>query len=233
MPAVSASANDEQIEKDKVKAALEKERARQIELVAKAKEQTSRDQENNYQSELMKAASAKKLMKDAAAAGVIHKNNSGVSLDYSIDSHSYLAGDGSTILLGGKFAADGSVNSGSSTKGSGSNLSQQAKQQRMKQDPLAMPNQMMTPREDDEASGFSVQASSSSVEVVPADEELFAVGWAKALDPKSGSYYYFTLDRTKIVWDNPLAPRDASMEDDDEEDETDDGSTLPRGAMVI
>jgi hypothetical protein len=39
---------------------------------------------------------------------------------------------------------------------------------------------------------------------VPSDEDLFAVGWAKALDPKSGSYYYFTLDRSKIVWDNPL-----------------------------
>ena len=62
-------------------------------------------------------------------------------------------------------------------------------------------------RDDDEVSGFSLQesATSGSTEFVPSDEELFAVGWAKALDPKSGSYYYFTLDRTQIVWDNPLA----------------------------
>jgi len=38
----------------------------------------------------------------------------------------------------------------------------------------------------------------------PSDEDLFAIGWAKALDPDSNSHYYFTLDRTKIVWDNPL-----------------------------
>ena len=47
--------------------------------------------------------------------------------------------------------------------------------------------------------------SEDSTEIVPSDEELFNVGWAKALDPNSGSYYYFTLDRSKIVWDNPLA----------------------------
>lgn len=43
-------------------------------------------------------------------------------------------------------------------------------------------------------------------EPVPSDEELFAAGWAKALDSNSGSYYYFTLDRKKTCWDNPLAP---------------------------
>ncbi len=41
----------------------------------------------------------------------------------------------------------------------------------------------------------------------PSDQELFALGWAKALDPKSGAYYYFTLDRSKIVWDNPLVEK--------------------------
>jgi hypothetical protein len=52
------------------------------------------------------------------------------------------------------------------------------------------------PKQDDE--------SQTSVGRVPSDEDLFAIGWAKAMDPKSGSYYYFTLDRSKIVWDNPL-----------------------------
>ncbi len=51
---------------------------------------------------------------------------------------------------------------------------------------------------------FSIQESSSSLSVVPTDEELYAIGWAKALDPKSGNFYYFTLDRKKIMWDNPL-----------------------------
>ena len=47
--------------------------------------------------------------------------------------------------------------------------------------------------------------SEDSTEIVPSDEELFNVGWAKALDLNSGSYYFFTLDRSKIVWENPLA----------------------------
>jgi len=42
-------------------------------------------------------------------------------------------------------------------------------------------------------------------EPVPSDEELFAAGWAKALDSNSGYYYYFTLDRKRTVWENPLA----------------------------
>lgn len=40
--------------------------------------------------------------------------------------------------------------------------------------------------------------------VVPSDEELIAIGWAKAYDPNTESYYYFTLDRSKTVWENPL-----------------------------
>lgn len=68
--------------------------------------------------------------------------------------------------------------------------------QRQKKQP-----QVVTVGEDDD--GLSLQDSASS-EVIPTDEELFAVGWAKALDPSSGNYYYFTLDRTKTVWENPL-----------------------------
>jgi len=46
--------------------------------------------------------------------------------------------------------------------------------------------------------------SASASDRVPTDEELFAVGWAKAFDKNSGAYYYFTLDRKTIVWDNPI-----------------------------
>mmetsp|Transcript_35376 Transcript_35376/g.43321 ORF Transcript_35376/g.43321 Transcript_35376/m.43321 type:complete len:946 (+) Transcript_35376:129-2966(+) len=51
---------------------------------------------------------------------------------------------------------------------------------------------------------FLLDDEKSCSEDVPSDEELFSIGWAKALDVNSGSYYYFTLDRSKIVWDNPL-----------------------------
>ena len=84
------------------------------------------------------------------------------------------------------------------------------------------------------ADSLSLQDDSSSWDresVVPADDELFAVGWAKALDPKSGSYYYFTLDRSKIVWDNPLAgsiSRRGTSGDTGDSDEN-----IPAGAAVI
>ena len=35
----------------------------------------------------------------------------------------------------------------------------------------------------------------------PSDQDLFAMGWVEALDPKTESYYYFTLDSSKIVWE--------------------------------
>lgn len=52
----------------------------------------------------------------------------------------------------------------------------------------------------------SYATSTFDEELIPSDEELFAAGWAKALDPSSGSYYYFTLDRKQTCWENPLAP---------------------------
>lgn len=58
---------------------------------------------------------------------------------------------------------------------------------------------------DEEGDDISLSLLESKSSVVPSDGELKAVGWAKALDPHSGSYYYFTLDRKKTVtWDNPL-----------------------------
>ena len=54
---------------------------------------------------------------------------------------------------------------------------------------------------------ISLSLLESKSSTVPSDEELVAIGWAKALDPNSGSYYYFTLDRSKTVWENPLSPQ--------------------------
>lgn len=39
---------------------------------------------------------------------------------------------------------------------------------------------------------------------IPSDDELKAIGWKKALDAASGNYYYYTVDRSKVVWENPL-----------------------------
>lgn len=218
-----------------MKEALEKERARQIALVAMAQEQSNEPQEyadKPTNSDALKSEMARSILKQDKISKrpskdptSINKNNSGVSLDYSVDSTSYIGGDGSTFggssLLGGRFAGDASIGT-TSTKGTWSNSVQ-------RKDPLALSANEAYPTtrdDDDEVSGFSLQESTSTMEVVPTDEELFAVGWAKALDRQSGSYYYFTLDRTKIVWDNPLASRGASV------DSGETGS-LPEGAAVI
>lgn len=179
-----------------------------------------------------RAARAKRSPKDAPD---IRKNNSGVSLDYSVDSthmgdQSTFMGDQSTIgggssLLGGKFATDASVATAVTKEPLASTSTPEAKK-----DPIAANEPKLSSksrsRDDDEASSFSLQESSSSIEVIPSDEELFAVGWAKALDPKSGSYYYFTLDRTKIVWDNPLAPVGESGDSTE-------STSLPEGSAAI
>lgn len=62
-------------------------------------------------------------------------------------------------------------------------------------------NNVMRSEEKDDISLSLLESES----FLPSDEELNAIGWAKALDTNSGSYYYFTLDRTKTVWENPLA----------------------------
>ena len=40
--------------------------------------------------------------------------------------------------------------------------------------------------------------------VVPSDDELRQIGWGKAYNTFYGCYYYFTLDGSKTVWENPL-----------------------------
>jgi len=54
------------------------------------------------------------------------------------------------------------------------------------------------------ADDVSLSLLESKSTIVPSDEDLIAVGWAKAYDPNTESYYYFTLDRSKTVWENPL-----------------------------
>jgi hypothetical protein len=57
----------------------------------------------------------------------------------------------------------------------------------------------------EDADDISLSLLESKSSIVPTDDELMAIGWAKALDPNSGLYYYFTLDRSKTVWENPLS----------------------------
>lgn len=115
----------------------------------------------------------------------IHKTPSNHSLDYSIDDLSYATGN---------FTADGSVN----TTGNQSLLSYVTRSTVHTQESNAVRGDHQ--QDDDD----SLVHSLVSAEEVPSDEALFGIGWAKALDENSGSYYYFTLDRSKTVWDNPL-----------------------------
>ena len=120
---------------------------------------------------------------------------SGVSLEYSLDGSSTAFTQDGSLLMGQNIADDASAN---------------------KRPSLAVATAATTAKkeDDDQSALLSLQESSSTmVSVVPADEELFAVGWAKAIDPKSGNYYYFTLDRSKTVWENPLAGRTAGPVD--------------------
>lgn len=140
----------------------------------------------------------------------LRKNDSGtsgISLEYSVDStllgESSVGGStlnstvgGSTVgssLLGQHYAADGSI-LGATTR-----------------ETLATAKEGIMQDVVHEVSGSGEESQDSGEEIVPSDEELYAVGWAKALDENSGSFYYFTLDRSKIVWDNPLAPPDAAQ----------------------
>ena len=113
-----------------------------------------------------------------------------VSLDYSTDDgSSFFFRQEDTSLIGQQFAPNNSSEQSSSPV-----LQHQPKPSSVKE----------VASEDD--SLLSIQESTSSMQsVVPTDEELYSVGWAKALDPNSGNYYYFTLDRSKTVWDNPLS----------------------------
>lgn len=201
---------------------MEKERARQIALIAMAQDQTMKAKEHLAETlnnpEKMELANA--VMKRSAPARralttkqvdeAVQRNDSGVSLEYSVDSTLYDTSTfGGSTLLGTHYATDASIASSISGSGKPSQKTRtQSQQSRIDEEDF---DQLM------------IQETSSSTEAIPTDEELFAVGWAKAFDPRTGSHYYFTLDRSKIVWDNPLA-KSTSVDDD---------SSIPGGAARI
>ena len=129
-----------------------------------------------------------------------------LSMEYSVDESTLVGCDKSvgeytfdSTLLGQNFAADSKSVVSSVTK-----------------EPLVLVKDLVkdileeVPEKTEHSLRSSLGTGSSystfDEEPVPSDEVLFAAGWAKALDPNSGSYYYFTLDRKQTCWDNPLAP---------------------------
>lgn len=144
----------------------------------------------------------------------VQRTNSQLSLDYSLDSSMLAGGDS---LMGGQFATDASVVTTKTTATENQSLLSYVTRSTMGGSELqgqqaSSSNKLL---QDDDADDISLSilqsTSSGGGEAVPTDEELFAVGWAKAKDPNSGSFYYFTLDRTKTVWENPLANTDQSV----------------------
>ena len=155
------------------KQALDKERQRQSELLAKVNEEKA----NKSPHYTMQSSSSQSKKQD------MEFSDPGLTMEYSADGSSAFFNQDQS-LFGQHF-----VNAGSDVSSPVKSKS----------------------KEDDEGSALSIQESTSSaMSVVPTDEELFAIGWAKALDPNSGSYYYFTLDRKKTVWENPLSSNQSS-----------------------
>jgi len=128
------------------------------------------------------------------------------SLDYSMDTASMM-GDGS--LIGGQFAGDASVftamTSASDNKSLLSCVTRSTVHDMSGRHKSHLGSPYNNSDQDDDISLSLMASTSSGMDPIPSDEELFVIGWAKAMDPNSGSYYYFTLDRSKIVWDNPLS----------------------------
>jgi hypothetical protein len=128
----------------------------------------------------------------------LEQANSGQSLEYSTDGSSYFFNQEQS-LIGQHFANDDATATtlGSAAKQPSSSLSEQQQHNH--------PRRLLsTQEEEDEAFISSSGSNSSEQSEVPTDEDLHAIGWAKALDPNSGNYYYFSLDRTKTMWENPL-----------------------------
>jgi hypothetical protein len=125
--------------------------------------------------------------------------DSTLSLDYSNDgSSAFMSTDGS--LLGQNYV-DSTYSYG--TRQLLSPLSQVPEQQ-------ALDARASRSDENDQSEyEISIQESNSYQTAIPTDEELFAIGWAKALDPNSGAHYFFTLDRSRTAWENPLSPTDS------------------------
>lgn len=175
------------------KEALDEERKRSEQLLDKVKLSDAAAQKKGKSAYVMTPVSPT----GRRGSHEVQTVQSGASMEYSQDGSSTYITDGASTLLGQHIEGDGSVLT-TATKGSKATKSIS---RRIESD-------------DEDASGLlSTQESASTYSsVVPSDEELLAIGWAKALDPNSGNYYYFTLDRSTIVWDNPLTMAEGAVD---------------------
>ncbi len=57
-------------------------------------------------------------------------------------------------------------------------------------------------------------SSCGGISHVPDDDELLAHGWKKAMDMATGQYYFYTLDRSKVVWNNPLLASSTAQDEE-------------------
>jgi hypothetical protein len=170
------------------KDALEKEQQLSDELLSKAKSTDSSKKTKNYTMGPVSPVNRR------ASNGV----ESRTSMEYSQDgSSSAYVNDGTSTVLGQNIDTEATFASSAAKETRSVNSKAEAEHQH-----------------DEEESGMmSLQETASSFSsVVPSDEDLLAIGWAKALDRSSGNYYYFTLDRTTIVWDNPLTMAEAPVD---------------------
>lgn len=164
--------------------------------------------------------------KNSGRNAALRLNHSGsLSMEYSHDDSSHMNGDksvgestwnsamGSTLL--GQHYSDGSASVISvATKETTTTREALDPDPLQQVEEVKVVNVQQRQQQNDDTHIGSMDTDSYEDEPVPTDEELFVAGWAKALDNSSGSYYYFTLDRTKTVWDNPLAPFSESRSDD-------------------
>ena len=130
----------------------------------------------------------------------VQRSDSNVSLEYSLDS---------SMLGGGDSQTTGAYFLHSDTAASIATNTSKRRTAASKKIPSQKSLLERTSEDEPSVTEGSLMSNGTSITDFPppSDQELFAVGWAKALDPKSGAYYYFTLDRSKIVWDNPLLER--------------------------
>jgi len=184
---------------------LERERELRIQQEKELEKAQEKDSINGYhtQSKLKNGRSNRSHRNIQS----INTSPSNHSLDYSVDTAS---------IATGHYTVEGSVNT-TGTAGNQSLLSYVTRSTVHTQgsdDNLSRKRQQLEDllHEDDEEDDVVNTEGIASMEdyiaeddeEVPSDEDLFAIGWAKALDENSGSYYYFTLDRSTIVWENPL-----------------------------
>jgi len=119
------------------------------------------------------------------------------SLDYSLDDTS--------SIPGGQYTTDTASIASNNTGNQSifSYITRSSIESQELRSSSACQNRRISGLTDDDVSFNS--KSVQSAEQIPSDEDLFSIGWAKALDGNTGTYYYFTLDRSQIVWENPFA----------------------------